>query len=70
MKFLLGIGRAAERASGVPPHREAEHDTAEAENSTHELRGLFSAEGFDDGVADGNDDRFRDLAEQALKHSG
>ena len=51
-------------------HREANHDTAEADQSAHEFGRLFPPKEFECGVPCGHQERFRDRAEQASHHSG
>jgi hypothetical protein len=50
-----------EFGSRIQPHHEANHDTAKAENSSHEFGSLFPPEEFEYGVARGSEERFRDL---------
>jgi hypothetical protein len=50
-------------------NREANHDTDEADKRSRQFGSLFPPEEFEYGVPRGNQERFRDRAEQALKHS-
>jgi hypothetical protein len=70
MEFpLWDLSRKPEFGSRIQPHQEANHDTAEAEKSSHEFGSFFPPEEFEYDAAHGNEERFRDRAEQALKHS-
>ena len=52
-----------------PTGREADHDTAQAEDSRRQFGEVFQAEESDDGAPRGTQEYFHDRAGQAFKHA-